>query len=522
MKYNELSGLPDDQLLARTKNLVQQERDHNILIIDHLREIRERGLYLARGYSSLFQYTVKALRYSEGAAYRRLQTLKLCTAEPEIEQQLRNGELNLTTAAQLQTAIDQEQKDQRRGQRPPAEAAAPAVAPAPEDTAPAPHAARRQTASRPEPCHRDLIRQAAGRSSREVARLIADRNPCASQPRERLRSLGGGRWELRAVIEDSCQAGLEQLRALLAHVDPALPYGALLARLVADGLGKYDPRRQQGRTAAAAGTRPANGRAAARKRAAARCPAATEPRVSPAAGSAAAPRRSTAATSAPDEPAAGRRVTSAPKHATQDAATPQPPCPPPPPPLTSTPEHAAPGRDSTSAPKWAAKGAQPERALVVPLTAAVPGDVAGARSGAPRTREPRGPCRAGSGGALGRRPSRSVPRPSGTAAQEAAQEAVQELKESAPGRAVVVRRAIPAELRRAVWRRDDGACTFVDPETGRRCGSRHLLQIDHIQPFAMGGANSADNCRLLCAAHNRHRAGTSFGSRRTGNGDGDS
>ena len=52
---------------------MQQERDHNILIIDHLREIRERGLYLARGYSSLFQYTVKALRYSEGAAYRRLQ-----------------------------------------------------------------------------------------------------------------------------------------------------------------------------------------------------------------------------------------------------------------------------------------------------------------------------------------------------------------------------------------------------------------------------------------------------------------
>ena len=455
MKYEELSRLSDQQLLSRTERLVQQERDHNIAIIDHLREIRERGLYLARGYSSLFQYTVKALRYSEGAAYRRLQTLKLCTSHPELEAQLRSGELTLTTAAQLQTAIDQEEKEQRGGRgrgRPPAAppvgreprtASLPGVAPAAHvpgaaqpprpvcrtqgscrATAAATHAVPRQPASR-SPVASDLIEQAAGRSSREVARLIADRNPQASLPRERLRSLGGGRWELRAVIDDSCHAGLEQLRALLAHVDPALSYGELLARLVADGLGKYDPRRQKGRAAAAA-------------------------------------------------PAAERQVTSAPKCAAPHAGAPPATSPPPSPRIASPPKPAAPDA--------AAANSRSGSSMSRPHAAAVP-KRAGGTAASPAT----------------------VSAAAGTTPAQP------------PGSAVLVRRTIPAATRRCVWRRDAGACTFVDPETGQRCGSRHLLQIDHIQPFAMGGANSAENLRLLCSAHNRYRARRAVGSRRAGN-----
>lgn len=68
-----------------------------------------------------------------------------------------------------------------------------------------------------------------------------------------------------------------------------------------------------------------------------------------------------------------------------------------------------------------------------------------------------------------------------------------------------VTRAIPAAVRRHVWLRDRGRCTYRDPVTGRCCGARHLLQIDHIEPFAIGGANSEGNLRLLCAAHNRAR-----------------
>ena len=49
-------------------------------------------------------------------------------------------------------------------------------------------------------------------------------------------------------------------------------------------------------------------------------------------------------------------------------------------------------------------------------------------------------------------------------------------------------RYIPAAVRREVWRRDGGCCSYVDPHSGRRCGSRFLLELDHIVPFALGGS----------------------------------
>ena len=66
-------------------------------------------------------------------------------------------------------------------------------------------------------------------------------------------------------------------------------------------------------------------------------------------------------------------------------------------------------------------------------------------------------------------------------------------------------RAIPAAVKRQVWERDRGCCSYVDRGSGRRCGSRYLLQIDHVLPFALGGSAEPGNLRLLCAAHHRHR-----------------
>ncbi len=67
------------------------------------------------------------------------------------------------------------------------------------------------------------------------------------------------------------------------------------------------------------------------------------------------------------------------------------------------------------------------------------------------------------------------------------------------------RRFISAKLKRAVWQRDNGQCTFVDPQTMNRCESMHLLQIDHIKPVFLGGEASHNNLRLLCHAHHKFR-----------------
>jgi len=71
-------------------------------------------------------------------------------------------------------------------------------------------------------------------------------------------------------------------------------------------------------------------------------------------------------------------------------------------------------------------------------------------------------------------------------------------------------RAIPLAVRREVFRRDGGLCTFVG-ENGHRCESSHRLQFDHIVPVARGGQTTASNLRLRCHTHNRVEAERAFG-----------
>ena len=49
-----VSALSDDRLIARTKELSGIEHHLEVVVIDHLREIQKRRLYLRRGFSSLF------------------------------------------------------------------------------------------------------------------------------------------------------------------------------------------------------------------------------------------------------------------------------------------------------------------------------------------------------------------------------------------------------------------------------------------------------------------------------------
>jgi 5-methylcytosine-specific restriction endonuclease McrA len=70
---------------------------------------------------------------------------------------------------------------------------------------------------------------------------------------------------------------------------------------------------------------------------------------------------------------------------------------------------------------------------------------------------------------------------------------------------------IPAHVRREVWGRDEGRCTWPLHDGGR-CGSTHRLELDHVVPKARGGASTADNLRLLCGAHNAEAARRVFGA----------
>ena len=72
------------------------------------------------------------------------------------------------------------------------------------------------------------------------------------------------------------------------------------------------------------------------------------------------------------------------------------------------------------------------------------------------------------------------------------------------------KRHVPAAIKRAVWQRDGGRCTFVG-EHGRRCEARTRLEFDHVEPVARGGTATLGGIRLRCRAHNQYQAEQTFG-----------
>jgi 5-methylcytosine-specific restriction endonuclease McrA len=72
-----------------------------IEVLHDLNEMERRRLYLDRGYSSLFDYCVRKLKYSSSAAARRIQAARCIRRYPIVLRMLESNELSLTTVASI-------------------------------------------------------------------------------------------------------------------------------------------------------------------------------------------------------------------------------------------------------------------------------------------------------------------------------------------------------------------------------------------------------------------------------------
>jgi hypothetical protein len=70
-------------------------------------------------------------------------------------------------------------------------------------------------------------------------------------------------------------------------------------------------------------------------------------------------------------------------------------------------------------------------------------------------------------------------------------------------------RYIPADVRHAVWNRDQGRCTF-EGVNGHRCNSGSFLEFDHVDPRRR--EDTVQGLRLRCRAHNQYEAERVFGT----------
>ena len=643
------SELGNQQLLEQTKRLAANQRCIEVHILDHLDEIDRRGLALRRGFSSLFDYAVRELRFSDAAAQRRIQAMRLCRRDGWVRASLQSGELSMTAAAQLETTFAGAERAERqsrtahrnvgrtrqlglpaapgeageqgeRGPRSAPELAPPAgecagdaaavntrVAPVashavaqdpgaghagaqlprPElngdaapfpapscnpvpvpvpaapssDEGPAPQLLppTNLPASAPVPVsvvapseslppaslapessghdpfaelspgpssaapllhpqrQRELIEQAAGMSTRQVAVLLAAAAPEVVPPRDTLRAVAPDRYTSKVTIDQECEQGLRRLKGLLSHIDPRMSWGDLVARMVREAVARHDPRgggsgQRRRRSAGSAGASP---RPAPNKTRAAGAAGAPAQRVHESSRRASKTRRPAGAAAGPVQ-----RVSESSRRApnrTRAAAAPAAPAQrgggatPAPPGDTAATERQNPiamlanaAPPSQSGPAALLDGARADGVPSGAPAAAAAQSAAGASvdGSHPGAGAPISPVAAAAPQpALGVSPDGG---PSGVSARAAAhttREPVHSRHQSPP------RRHIPAAVRRHIWQRDGGRCCYRDPLTGRRCTSSHLLQIDHLLPVAEGGGPEPSNLVLRCFAHHRMRHG---------------
>ncbi|MCA1826508.1 MAG: hypothetical protein LC689_06160 [Myxococcales bacterium] len=69
---------------------------------------------------------------------------------------------------------------------------------------------------------------------------------------------------------------------------------------------------------------------------------------------------------------------------------------------------------------------------------------------------------------------------------------------------------MPDAIKRAVYDRDGGRCSYVD-DRGNRCPETGFLEFDHIAGFARTHVHDVNAIRLLCRAHNQHAANQLYG-----------
>jgi hypothetical protein len=71
-------------------------------------------------------------------------------------------------------------------------------------------------------------------------------------------------------------------------------------------------------------------------------------------------------------------------------------------------------------------------------------------------------------------------------------------------------RQVPAAIRRYVYARDGGRCTFVDAR-GHRCKETGMLEFDHLDGFARTHLHDPERIVMRCRGHNQHGAEKMYG-----------
>jgi hypothetical protein len=203
-------ALSNDNLITAVRSLVKEERRITREILDHINEVARRRLYADLGFSSIFDWLVRDLGYSESAAYRRMQAARILQAVPEVAGKLESGALGLTVLSKVQTLIRADEK--RTGER-----------------------MSIQEKS-------DILTKVESCSGRETEHRLAQHFPeVAAAPNEKVRAISEDQVSVQVTFTREQFEKLKRIQELLSHTHGGSSHAEALDAAMDVFLEKKDP-----------------------------------------------------------------------------------------------------------------------------------------------------------------------------------------------------------------------------------------------------------------------------------------
>lgn len=108
----DLKKQSQNDLIRNLKLLVQSERRTTAEIVEYIKEIESRKIYLEMGYPSLFVFLTEEMAYSPASAQRRIDAARLMKDIPELKQDLKTGAINLAQIAAVAQTLRAKEKNE--------------------------------------------------------------------------------------------------------------------------------------------------------------------------------------------------------------------------------------------------------------------------------------------------------------------------------------------------------------------------------------------------------------------------
>jgi len=203
----DLRELDDINLEKKLLQLTQQERQLTTAILEHLKEVNERKLFAKRGYPSLFSYCTECLRYSEGAASRRIRSMRLLTECPDVRPKISSGEISLSNLSRAAAFFRQEKKLSKT------------------------YSSKEKT---------KVLDSLCGKTQKQAKETFVNLNPQAARIKEIQRLVSPELTELKLTLDKVTTEKLERLKQL----KPALSLNDLFSWMLHRSLKQIDPARE--------------------------------------------------------------------------------------------------------------------------------------------------------------------------------------------------------------------------------------------------------------------------------------